>query len=66
VHAAISELPVKFRAVMVLHVLGGLTYDETAQALGLPVNTVKTRVFRSKRRLRGRLGHLVGDDGDVV
>jgi RNA polymerase sigma-70 factor (ECF subfamily) len=66
VHAAIAELPLKFRSVMVLNGLGGMTYEETAQALGVPVNTVKTRVFRAKARLRQSLKHLVGiDEHDV-
>ena len=52
VQEAIAALPLKFRSVMVLHGLGGMTYEETAQALNLPVNTVKTRVFRAKARLR--------------
>ena len=66
VHEAISQLPLKFRAVMVLHCLGSMTYEETAQALGLPLNTVKTRVFRAKARLRQSLQHLVGDDLDAL
>lgn len=66
VHEAVVELPLKFRSVMVLHGLGGLTYEETAQALGLPVNTVKTRVFRAKARLRESLKHLVGADNHEV
>ncbi|NPV46609.1 MAG: sigma-70 family RNA polymerase sigma factor [Armatimonadetes bacterium] len=66
VRLAISQLPLKFRTVMVLHGLGGMTYEETAAALGLPVNTVKTRVFRAKARLRASLQHLVGDDLDAL
>jgi RNA polymerase sigma-70 factor (ECF subfamily) len=66
VHEAIRQLPLKFRSVMVLHGLGGMTYEETAQALHIPVNTVKTRVFRAKARLREALRHLVGDDPDGV
>ena len=62
VQTAIGELPLKFRAVMVLHGLGGMTYEETAQALSLPVNTVKTRVHRAKARLRTILEPLLGDD----
>lgn len=66
VQEAISQLPLKFRSVMVLHGLGSMTYEETAQALDIPVNTVKTRVFRAKARLRAVLGHLVGDETDAV
>lgn len=62
VQAAIAELPLKFRAVMVLHGLGGMTYEETAEALRLPVNTVKTRVHRAKAKLKLRLEQLLGDE----
>lgn len=62
VQAAVAELPLKFRAVMVLHGLGGMTYEETAEALSLPVNTVKTRVHRAKAKLKARLEHLLGDE----
>lgn len=65
VHDAVAALPLKFRSVMVLHGLGGMTYEETAQALGLPVNTVKTRVFRAKARLRQALQSFVGEQENV-
>lgn len=66
VQAAIAALPLKFRTVMVLHGLGGLTYEETALALSLPVNTVKTRVHRAKMKLRALLRALLEEDGDVL
>lgn len=62
VRAAISLLPLKFRSVMVLHGLQGMTYEETAEALDLPLNTVKTRVHRAKAKLRVLLKDLLGDD----
>ena len=64
VRHAVSELPVKFRSVMVLHGLAGMTYEETAAALGLPLNTVKTRVHRAKAKLKTKLQGLLGADGD--
>lgn len=64
VRHAVSELPVKFRSVMVLHGLAGMTYEETAAALGLPLNTVKTRVHRAKAKLKTKLQGLLGEDGD--
>jgi RNA polymerase sigma-70 factor, ECF subfamily len=62
VQAAIAALPLKFRSVMALHGLAGLTYEETAQVLGLPVNTVKTRVYRAKGKLRTTLRALLEGD----
>lgn len=42
---AITE---EFRAVLVLHDLQGLPYEEVAEALGAPVGTVKSRVHRAR------------------
>jgi DNA-directed RNA polymerase specialized sigma24 family protein len=38
--------------VVVLVAAVGLSYQETAQALGLPVGTVRSRFFRARRQLR--------------
>ena len=62
VQGAISRLPLKFRSVMVLHGLAGMTYEETAAALGLPLNTVKTRVHRAKAKLRAGLKDALGEE----
>lgn len=62
VQEAISTLPLKFRSVMVLHGLAGMTYEDTAAALSLPVNTVKTRVHRAKAKLKGRLQDVLGEE----
>ncbi len=39
------------RSVVVLRELEGLSYDEIAAALELPITTVKTRLFRARREL---------------
>jgi RNA polymerase sigma-70 factor (ECF subfamily) len=54
--AAISRLPEPFRAVFVLREVNELSVEETAEALGVPEETVKTRLFRARRRLREELG----------
>lgn len=38
--------------MVVLHYFRGLTYEETAAALRLPLNTVKTHLLRAKARLK--------------
>ncbi|MDR7602091.1 MAG: sigma factor-like helix-turn-helix DNA-binding protein [Armatimonadota bacterium] len=38
----------------------GLPYEDIARILGCPVNTVKTRMFWAKRRLRDALGPAEG------
>jgi RNA polymerase sigma-70 factor (ECF subfamily) len=53
--AAIRALPEKLRAVFVLRELEGLSGEETAQALGVSVENVKTRLYRARLWLRERL-----------
>lgn len=52
VRQALEQLPEDFRAALTLHHFGGLEYHEIAQMLGLPINTVATRICRAKKRLR--------------
>jgi len=54
--AAIRMLSPLHRDVVVLHELHGLTYQEVAQALDVPVGTVKSRLSNAFRRLRELLG----------
>jgi RNA polymerase sigma-70 factor (ECF subfamily) len=53
---AISRLPDPFRTVFVLREVNELSVEETAQALAIPEETVKTRLYRARRRLREDLG----------
>jgi RNA polymerase sigma-70 factor, ECF subfamily len=52
---AVAALPDPFRTVFVLREIEGMSSEETAETLGLPVATVKTRLFRSRRRLQEML-----------
>jgi RNA polymerase sigma-70 factor (ECF subfamily) len=52
---AIGELPPKLRAVFVMRELEELSTGETAQALGLSEQAVKTRLHRARLLLRERL-----------
>lgn len=49
---AISKLSDDHQDVVVLHELEGLTYEECASSLGVPVGTVKSRLFHAFRNLR--------------
>jgi len=52
---AIDALPENFRIVFVLRVVEGLDVRETAECLELNPTTVRTRLFRAQRQLRGEL-----------
>lgn len=55
VKRAVDALPAEFRAVLVLNSVGGLSYEETAAAVGCPVGTVMSRLYRARRALRAAL-----------
>jgi RNA polymerase sigma-70 factor, ECF subfamily len=56
--AAIARLSPDHRDVVLLHELHGLTYAECAEALGVPLGTIKSRLFHAFRNLRGALGEV--------
>lgn len=51
----LASLPDEQRMVLELTFLEGLAYAEIAEILDCPVNTVKTRVFHARRKLRAML-----------
>ena len=53
--AALAGLPGD-RDVLLLIAWADLSYDETAAALGIPVGTVRSRLNRARRKVRGALG----------
>lgn len=55
VRAALEQLSAAHREVLVLAYLEDLPYPEIARRVGIPTNTVKTRVFHAKRLLEHAL-----------
>jgi RNA polymerase sigma factor (sigma-70 family) len=58
VRRAVADLPTDEQQVVRLQHFDGLTHDQIAQQLKLPVGTVKSRSFRAHKRLAAELGHL--------
>jgi len=52
---AIHQLPPPYRAVIALRYQGELDYEEIAQVMKMPVNTIKTYLHRAKRMIRQRI-----------
>jgi RNA polymerase sigma-70 factor (ECF subfamily) len=52
VEAAYDRLPEKFRQVVEMVDLGGLSYQESADILGIPVGTIMSRLHRARGRMR--------------
>jgi len=57
---AVAALPEAFRTVFVLREIEGLSSEDTAAILDVPVATVKTRLFRGRRRLQQMLAPELG------
>ena len=55
VQDALRSLAPEFRAAVVLCDVVGLTYEEIADQLGVPVGTVRSRIHRGRAQLRGVL-----------
>ena len=51
VRAALDELPVDFREVVVLRDIEGLSYKEISIVVGVPIGTVMSRLARGRNRL---------------
>ncbi|MFM1655383.1 RNA polymerase sigma factor [Brevibacillus sp. B_LB10_24] len=52
VHQAVAKLPDHYRVVIVLRYLQELSYQEIADTLELPLNTVKSYLFRARQQLQ--------------
>ena len=58
---SIDRLPKDFRTVFVLRDVEGLSTAETAESLAIPEETVKTRLHRARRLLRGHVEQALGN-----
>jgi RNA polymerase sigma-70 factor, ECF subfamily len=52
---ALSQIAPEHRAVLVMRDIDGMDYQQIADVLGLPLNTLKSRLFRARAELRERL-----------
>ncbi len=63
VQAAVQDLPARYRIVILLRYQEAMTYEAIAEALDMPLGTVKTYLHRAHRRLRQA---LIGETSDAV
>ncbi len=59
VRKVLKKIPDIYKPVINLHFFEGLSYPEISRVLSIPVNTIKSHVFRTKQLLRSRLGVYV-------
>jgi RNA polymerase sigma-70 factor (ECF subfamily) len=60
VEQATDNLPENFRLVFVTRVIEGMNVEETAEILGIPPETVKTRLHRARKLVREQLDKQIG------
>jgi RNA polymerase sigma-70 factor (ECF subfamily) len=58
VRSAIASLPEKFRVLVVLRYVEGLSYEEISKVLDCPAGTVAARLSRAHKVLAGKLARL--------
>ena len=63
VERAISNLPDRFRELLVLRELQGLSYRELADVMRIPIGTVMSSLSRARRALRGVLDNQLKQNG---
>ena len=61
IQKAISNLPERFRQVIVLRDIQGFSYEEISSIIKVPLGTVKSRVNRARLKLQEDLSFLLED-----
>lgn len=59
VRKALSELSDEFRTALVLKEMDGMSYEEIATVVDVPLGTVRSRIHRARLELRAKLGMLL-------
>jgi RNA polymerase sigma-70 factor (ECF subfamily) len=65
VEQALAKVPDVFRAAVILSDIEGMSYDEVAEATGVPVGTVRSRLARGRAILRRELESFAQEQGYV-
>lgn len=59
VNAAMDALPEELRQAITLREIEGLSYEEIAEAMSCPIGTVRSRIFRAREAISGRIKPLL-------
>jgi len=64
VNEAIEALPEELRTAITLREIEGLSYEEIAEAMGCPIGTVRSRIFRAREAVAAKLRPILGTSED--
>lgn len=64
VNDSIQALPAELRTAIVLREIEGLSYEEIAQAMGCPIGTVRSRIFRAREAIATKLRPMIDQQRD--
>ncbi|MCG9128714.1 RNA polymerase sigma factor [Candidatus Poribacteria bacterium] len=59
VHQAIGKLPPRLRLIVVMRELDGMSYSEISEVMGIPEGTVKSKLYRARKKLRSILSNML-------
>jgi RNA polymerase sigma-70 factor, ECF subfamily len=64
VNKAMEDLPEELRIAISMREIEGMSYEEIAQAMGCPIGTVRSRIFRAREAIAGKLRPLLDTSPD--
>ncbi len=63
VNAVMESLPEELRMAITLREIEGMSYEEIAEALDCPIGTVRSRIFRAREAISGRIKPMLERQG---
>ncbi|HMJ49423.1 MAG TPA: RNA polymerase sigma factor RpoE [Burkholderiales bacterium] len=64
VNQTLEDLPNELRTAITLREIEGLSYEEIATIMGCPIGTVRSRIFRAREAIAGKLRPMLGTSKD--
>lgn len=64
IHAALAQIPVRYRSPLVMWHVEGFSYAEISEILDLPMGTVKARIHRGRRIMQQKMLDFVCINGE--
>jgi len=66
IHQAMGDLPSDLREAITLREIEGLSYEDIAAVMDCPIGTVRSRIFRAREAIDGKLAPILDDDSHHV